>query len=52
MIRQSHMFEADNGFNYFRYVGGAEGVEAMQDFIRAAPKLSGSENEAQMILLI
>jgi len=46
MIRQSHLFEETG--NYFRYVGGVEGMEAIQDFIEQHPGLMGTENEAQM----
>jgi 4-amino-4-deoxy-L-arabinose transferase-like glycosyltransferase len=47
MLRQSHLFEETG--NYFRYVGGVEGVEVIQDFLEQKQGLlSGTENEAQM----
>jgi 4-amino-4-deoxy-L-arabinose transferase-like glycosyltransferase len=50
MFRQGHLLEEDDGL--FRYVGGVEGVEAVQEFVLQQKNvLNGTENEAQMDLV-
>lgn len=45
MYRHNYMITGDN---YFRYVGGAEGLKAMDALLARRTDLLGTENEAQM----